>query len=173
MSPVVKHSRLDWLWMSRYFRHFLWMALGLHLAWFLFGFLWPYHWTLVAALLGPLPGCLFANRSANRAVNRLYGWTREDISSQEWLASEMARIRSFKRQRSFDKALALVNHVLAQYPNFPEALYLKAQVFWEGFKNPWAAESYFTRVIELTEDSEPVHRWASSCLSGLYSRVGR
>jgi len=44
-------------------------------------------------------------------------------------------------------------------------------LLWEGFKNPWAAESYFRRVIELTEDNQPVHRWASSCLSGLYSKV--
>jgi hypothetical protein len=58
----------------------------------------------------------------------------------------------------------VANDVLDQAPNFPEALYLKAHVLWEGYKNPWAAESYFKKVIELTEDREPIHRWASSCL---------
>jgi tetratricopeptide (TPR) repeat protein len=83
----------------------------------------------------------------------------------------MNKIRLLKRQRNFDKAFALVNDLLDKVPNLPEALYLKGHLLWEGFKNPWAAESYFRRVIELTEDNQPVHRWASSCLSGLYSKV--
>jgi len=83
----------------------------------------------------------------------------------------MNRIRLLKRQGNFDKAFALVNALLDKSPNLPDALYLKGHLLWEGFKNPWAAASYFRRVIELTEDNQPVHRWASSCLSGIYSRV--
>ena len=83
----------------------------------------------------------------------------------------MDKVRFFKTQRKFDQALTLVNDVLNQNPDFPEALYLKGQVLWEGFKNPWAAECCFSRVIELTEDKEPVHRWASSSLACLYNRV--
>lgn len=85
----------------------------------------------------------------------------------------MDKIRFLKTQRMFDKALALVNDVLAQNPNFAEAIYLKAHVLWEGFKNPWGAECCFRRVLELTEVGEPVHGWASSCLSRIYNRVSR
>ena len=60
----------------------------------------------------------------------------------------MDKIRFLKAQRMFDKALALVNDVLDQDPNIPEALYLKAHVLWEGFKNPWGAECCFRRVLE-------------------------
>ncbi|MBT8406249.1 MAG: hypothetical protein KJP05_02225 [Deltaproteobacteria bacterium] len=85
----------------------------------------------------------------------------------------MDKIRFLKAQRMFDKALALVNDVLDQDPNIPEALYLKAHVLWEGFKNPWGAECCFKRVLELTEDGEQVHCWASSCLSRIYNRVSQ
>ena len=83
------------------------------------------------------------------------------------------RIRFLKAKRKFDKALALVNDVLEQDPNFAEAIYLKAHVLWEGFKNPWGAECCFRKVLELTEDGEPVHCWATSCLSRIYSKVSQ
>jgi tetratricopeptide (TPR) repeat protein len=83
------------------------------------------------------------------------------------------KIRLLKSQRMFDKALALVNDLLAHEPNLAEALYLKAHVLWEGFKNPWGAECCFKRVLELTEDGDPVHCWASSCLLRLHNRVSQ
>ena len=89
------------------------------------------------------------------------------------MSAIMDRIRFLKAKRNFDKALTLVNDVLDQDPNIPEALYLKAHVLWEGFKNPWGAESCFRRVLELTEDGELVHCWASSCLSRIYSKVSQ
>ena len=85
----------------------------------------------------------------------------------------MNKIRLLKIQGNFDEAFTLVNDVLKQYPNSADALYLKAHLLWEGFKNPWAAESCFRRVIELAEDGEPVHSWASSCLTGIHSKVGQ
>ncbi len=154
-----------------FFRYFLWIALASHILWYVFGFTWPYYWNLVASLLGPFALCVITSRSTEEVASCLCGWSGEDISQQEWLAGEMNKIRLLKRQRNFDKAFASVNDLLDKAPNFPEALYLKGHLLWEGFKNPWAAESYFRRVIELTEDNQPVHRWASSCLSGLYSKV--
>jgi len=87
------------------------------------------------------------------------------------MSAIMDRIRFLKAKRNFDKALTLLNDVLDQDPNIPEALYLKAHVLWEGFKNPWGAECCFRRVLELTEDGELVHCWTTSCLSRIYSKV--
>jgi tetratricopeptide (TPR) repeat protein len=89
------------------------------------------------------------------------------------MRSVLDKIRFLKTKRNFDKALTLVNDLLDQDPNFAEALYLKAHVLWEGFKNPWGAESCFRRVLELTKDSEPVHCWASSCLLRIYNKVSQ
>lgn len=157
--------------MSRFFRYFLWIVLGSNILWYFFGSIWPYYWNMLASLLIPFGVCLITSRSTDEAASCLCGWGREGTSQQDWLAGEMNKIRLLKRQRNFDKAFALVNDLLDKVPNLPEALYLKGHLLWEGFKNPWAAESYFRRVIELTEDNQPVHRWASSCLSGLYSKV--
>jgi tetratricopeptide (TPR) repeat protein len=157
--------------MSRFFRYFLWIVLGSNILWYFFGSIWPYYWNMLASLLIPFGVCLITSRSTDEAASCLCGWGREGTSQQDWLAGEMNKIRLLKRQRNFNKAFALVNDLLDKVPNLPEALYLKGHLLWEGFKNPWAAESYFRRVIELTEDNQPVHRWASSCLSGLYSKV--
>ncbi len=171
MNAALDALKFKGLRMSRFLRYFLWIALASHISWYFFGFIWPYYWNLVASLLGPFALCVITSRSTEEVASCLCGWSREDISQQEWLAEEMNKIRLLKRQRNFDKAFASVNDLLDKAPNFPEALYLKGHLLWEGFKNPWAAESYFRRVIELTEDNQPVHRWASSCLSGLYSKV--
>jgi len=157
--------------MSRFFRYFMWIVLGSNILWYFFGSIWPYYWNILASLLIPFGVCLITSRSTDEAASCLCGWGREDTSQQDWLAGEMNKIRLLKRQRNFDKAFTLVNDLLEKVPNFPEALYLKGHLLWEGFKNPWAAEKCFRRVVELTEDNQPVHRWASSCLSGLYSKV--
>ncbi|UCG14274.1 MAG: hypothetical protein JSU72_07385 [Deltaproteobacteria bacterium] len=170
MRAARQQSRIARFGTSRYWRYFLWVAVGSHILWLVFDFLWPYYWTLLACLLGPLAICRFTQGAKDEAVNWLCACAREDMSRQDRLTGEVDRIRCFKAQRNFDKALTLVNNVLDQDPDFAEALYLKAQVMWEGFKNPWAAETYFRRVIEITEDKEPVHRWASSCLAGIHNK---
>lgn len=171
MRAMVEIAKLQRLWMSRFFQYFLWIALGSHIIWYFSGLIWPYYWNLLASVLGPFGVCLLTSQSSDDVASCLCGWSPEDIAKKDLLLGEINKIRFLKRQGNFDKALALVNDVLDQEPNFPEALYLKAHVLWEGFKNPWAAESYFRRVIEVTEDSQPVYRWASSCLSGLHSKV--
>ena len=171
MGAVLEVRQFKRLRVSTFFRYFLWIFLGSHTLWYFFGFIWPFYWNLVASFLGPFGFCLTTSRSTDDVVSCLCGWSLEDTAQQAWLVGEMNKIRLLKRQRNFDKAFASVNDLLHKAPNFPDALYLKGHLLWEGFKNPWAAESYFRRVIELTEDNQPVHRWALSCLSGLYSKV--
>ena len=73
-----------------------------------------------------------------------------------WIAD---RIRHSKRQKDFDRALYLVNQVIDKAPDLPEALFLKAQILWEGFGNQ-AAEGYLKKVLRLVKVGEPLHRWA-------------
>ena len=58
-----------------------------------------------------------------------------------------------------DRALYLVNQVIDKAPDLPEALFLKAQILWEGFGNQ-AAEGYLKKVLRLVKVGEPLHRWA-------------
>ena len=170
MRAVTRVSKLERFWTSRFLRYFLWATLISHLAWYLGGLGWPYYLTLFASFLGPVAVCLFSSGAAGGVVHCICSWGHGDPAQRDRLNGEINEIRLLKTQRSYDKALTLVNYFLDRNPNFPEALYLKAHVLREGFKNPWAAETYFRKVLELTEDSEPVHRWASSCLASTRMR---
>jgi tetratricopeptide (TPR) repeat protein len=173
MGAAFELSKFKGIIMSRFFRYFLCIALASSIMWYFLGFIWPYYWNMLASLLIPVGVCLITSKSTDEVASCLcdWGWGRQDKSQQDWLAGETNKIRLLKKQRNFDKAFASVNALLDKAPNFPDALYLKGHLLWEGFKNPWAAEKCFRRVIELTEDNQPVHRWASSCLSGIYSKV--
>ena len=171
MGAASEVLKLKGVRIGGFFRYFWWIALASHILWYILGFTWPYYWNLVASFLGPFALCVITSRSTDEVASCLCGWGREDSSQHDWLVGEMNKIRLLKRQGNFDKAFASVNDLLDRVPNLPEALYLKGHLLWEGFKNPWAAESYFRKVVELTEDNQPVHRWASSCLSGLYNKV--
>ena len=171
MGVMLELSKCKGMRMSRFFQYFLCIALGSSILWYFSGLSWPYYWNVLESFLIPFGVCLVSSKSTDEVASCICGLGRENTSQQDWLAGEMSRIRLLKRQGNFDKAFALVNALLDTSPNLPDALYLKGHLFWEGFKNPWAAASYFRRVMELTEDNQPVHRWASSCLSGIYSKV--
>ena len=158
-------TRLEQLWLLRYFYGFLWIAPIMHILWFLSGGMWSYVWTLLASLLGPLAVCVIVNRVGERSVSGLYGLRRNDLTTQERSAGELDKIRFHKREGDFDRALSLVNNVLEKDQEFPEALYLKAQILWEGFGNRSAAVSYLERTMQLAGEGEPLYRWASGYLS--------
>jgi hypothetical protein len=57
---------------------------------------------------------------------------------------------------------------LDQDPNFPDALSLKAQIRWEGFKDSTGAKGCLDQVIKAVPgEDEPLHRWAVHLLSEL------
>ena len=62
----------------------------------------------------------------------------------------------------FDDALHLVNELLHQDPDFPDALFLKAHIMWEGFRNGEASKGILKRIKQLVPEDEPLHRWASN-----------
>ena len=160
-------TRIEQLWLLRYFYAFLWIAPIMHILWFLSGAMWSYVWTLLASLLGPLSVCVIVNIIGERSVSGLYGLKRSDLTPQERSAGELDKIRFHKREGDFDRALFLVNKVLEKEQEFPEALYLKAQILWEGFGNGSAAASYLERTMQLAGEGETLYRWASSYLSDI------
>ena len=89
-----------------------------------------------------------------------FQWGRRSISPRERLKGELDKSRYLKREGEFTRALEIVNHVLGEDPNFPDALFLKAQVLREGFGNLDAAKGYLQKIMELTDPEETIHRWA-------------
>ena len=45
-------------------------------------------------------------------------------------------------------------------PDFPDALFVKAQILSDGFEDSAAARQYFTKVMEVVpNEDETLHRW--------------
>jgi tetratricopeptide (TPR) repeat protein len=77
-------------------------------------------------------------------------------------SANMENARHSKRQSKFQEALKAVNEVLDKIPDYPEALFLKAQILWDGFGNYEQAVNYLDKVLQLVGEDEGLYRWAST-----------
>ena len=104
-------------------------------------------------------------RFIDPGVYRLFGRTRTVMTQREDSEVRLARVRHFKMQKRYDRALATVNEILEADPEFPEGIYLKATILWEGFGNSGAARRHLVRVLEMVADPEEgLHRWSKHLL---------
>ena len=104
-----------------------------------------------------------ADKIGKTVANIFYGTGRRSRSLREQLAGTLDQARYQKMQNQFDQALRTVNAVLKQDPDFPDAIFLKAQIMWDGFQNSAAAQRYLRKVMEVVPNKdETLHRWASN-----------
>ena len=102
------------------------------------------------------------------SVNLLYGTGRRNIDVRDQLSGTMSQARCHKMRRDFGEALTLIEEVLDKDPNYPEALFLKAQILWEGFEDSTGTKVCLNKVIKIVPNKgESVHRWASQLLSDI------
>ena len=92
----------------------------------------------------------------------IYGGRKAAWSVKEQLAGNLEKIRYSKRQGRFNEALALANDVLKHLPHDPEALFLKAQILYEGFGHGESAKRCLETIMKEVPASETLHRWAAS-----------
>lgn len=106
---------------------------------------------------------LISDKIGGGVVNTFYGVGRTSRSLRSQLASTMDEARYHKMQNQFDQALQTVNAVLEHDPDFPDALFLKAQILWDGFGNSTAARRYLRKVMKTVPNKdETLHRWANT-----------
>jgi tetratricopeptide (TPR) repeat protein len=92
----------------------------------------------------------------------LSGWTPGLQDPRDQFAADLEKIRECKRTRHFPEALRLANNILRQDPEFPDALYLKATILWEGFGNAEGAKAHLKKIKEEVPENETLYRWACS-----------
>jgi len=98
------------------------------------------------------------------ASGTLYGTGSSKRSLREINSAMLSQARIQKSEKRYDKALGLVNEILEKDPNYPDVLFLKGQIMWDGFQNSEAAKGNYRKVMELVPNkAEPLHRWASTC----------
>jgi hypothetical protein len=97
------------------------------------------------------------------SVNILYGTGRLDRTMRDQFIGTLSQARFHKMSQRHDLALGCVDEVLAAAPNYIEALFLKAQILWEGYQDSAAAKTCLLHLIKVEPDKEaPFHRWAGS-----------
>ena len=92
----------------------------------------------------------------------LSGWTPGLSDPRDQFAADLEKIRECKRTGHFPEALRLANKILRQDPEFPDVLYLKATILWEGFGNAEGAKGCLKKIKEKVPENETLYRWASS-----------
>lgn len=108
------------------------------------------------------------------SVNILYGTGRLDRTFRDRFIGTLSQARFHKMSQRHDLALGCVDEVLAAAPNYTEALFLKAQILWEGYRNSAAAEKCLMQVIKVEPDKEaPFHRWAVSLYKEIAARTSK
>jgi len=104
---------------------------------------------------------LLSGRLGAGSVNVLYGIGRVDRTIRDQLIGTLNQARFHKMSKRHDLALACINEVLAVDPDFPEALFVKAQILWEGFQNAAAAKQCLYHLMKVEPDRDATfHRWA-------------
>ena len=85
---------------------------------------------LIAGVLGSILAFIIIEKFGSSSVNLLYGKRKPVYSDYEKHEGPLNQARLHKSKKEFHKALVLVNDILKQVPDLPEALYLKAQILW-------------------------------------------
>jgi len=75
----------------------------------------------------------------------------------------LSQARFHKMSRRYDLALACIDNVLAADPDLAEALFVKAQILWEGNRQATAAKQCLSHLMLSVSDPESsLHRWSRS-----------
>jgi tetratricopeptide (TPR) repeat protein len=104
---------------------------------------------------------IFTDILGGGAVNLFYGLGRKTIGLREQLVGDLNIAKHHKACDRFDEALIKIEDILARDPDYPEALFLKAQILYEGFKDREATKSCLLKIIKVEPGKDaPFHRWA-------------
>ena len=115
---------------------------------------------LVSAMIGSATSMVSAPQG-DGAVNTPYRHACKTRGHQNRLAGDLNVVRYHKLCNRFEQALLALEKVLAKEPDFPEALFLKAQILWEGFEDREGAQKSLIRIMNVAPDQKAVfRRWA-------------
>ena len=103
----------------------------------------------------------------------LTGSTSGRMDLRERLAGDMERARHSKRKGRFEEALSIIDGVLARDKEFPEALFLKAQILWEGFGRSAESKILLRMVMRLVPDNDSLYLWSSNYFNEMMSKQRR
>jgi hypothetical protein len=120
-------------------------------------------WALPASIVAALVVELLSGGLGNGSINVIYGMGRIDRTMRDHFAGALSQARFHKMSKRHDLALECVDQILTADPNYPEALFLKAQILWEGYQDASTAKQCLIHLMQADPDNEATfHRWAQS-----------
>jgi hypothetical protein len=66
---------------------------------------------------------------------------------------------------NYEKAISIIDNVLDQVPDFNEALFIKAQILIDGFKDAKVAKECISKILETESECSSLYRWAKNILN--------
>ena len=127
--------------------------------------------------LGSIPLCLLyaliVEKIGSVLAGMLTGSTSGSIDLRERLAGDVEKARHNKRNGRFEEALRMIDGVLDRDKEFPEALFLKAQILWEGFDRSAESKILLRMVMRLVPDNDPLYHWSSNYFNEMMSKQRR
>jgi tetratricopeptide (TPR) repeat protein len=105
---------------------------------------------------------VFIAEKFSNVAKILYGGRSAILSDSEQLQSLLSTARLAKMNNNYSKAMAIIDDILEQNPEFYEGMLVKAQILHEGFNKTDKAKKYLIKVIDNTEPDDNVHIWSAT-----------
>lgn len=123
-----------------------------------FGWLGLVYWALSCFSLGIIVDGI--TDAIGTTAGRLYTGKKANWSLREKLEGDLSAVRVQKMKGNHEKALTLLESILAKDPSYPDALFVKAQILFEAFQEKHEALACLRSVMALSQNGEPINRWA-------------
>ena len=104
-------------------------------------------------------------------VGKLYGGRDPIWNIQERYSAELSRTRVQKMKGNHEDALMIIETVLAEQPDFNEALLLKAQVLAEGFGDNQEARKCLTKIFQTEPKYTQLFQWCETLYRELTTQI--
>lgn len=120
-----------------------------------FSFVWAFFVIQISGRCGNVAGSFYTGPEANP-------------TERELLTIELEKARYYKGKKgehNYAEANRLLNDILSKDPDFPEALFLRAQLMLEWKGRSDSAVSYLKRIVELVPDQKShLNVWARNLI---------
>ena len=93
---------------------------------------------------------------------RLFLGPKSNLSIRERLSGDLSRARVQKMNENYEEALRIIDNVLVEAPDFNEALFIKAQILLDGFKDIIGAKKCISMILDTESKSSSLYTWASN-----------
>jgi hypothetical protein len=100
---------------------------------------------------------------------RLFLGTRSNLNIRERLSGDNSRARVQKMNGNYEETLRIIENVLAQAPDFNEALFIKAQILLDGFRDTIGAKKCISMILNTESNSSGLYRRARNIKFKLWS----